>query len=115
MGLSRSFVQAQANTTTWVPINQFPNRATITNVNLSTTPTLICPDRSSTSHRRGILIENGSTPMIFAFAPTVSATQRTALLNANDFYDDECGWQGPVSAATVVGTGTANITEMTII
>lgn len=111
MGLSRAFTQ-QA---TAVATNQFPNTATITDVQLGTTASLVLPARLG-GNRRGLLIENDSSvPMVFGYGTTVSLAARTALLFPSDFYEDISGWQGPVAAASVGAAGSANFTEMVFI
>ena len=114
MGLHRAFTQQAAPPQT-VAINQFPNNATITDVALTTTPSVPLPARP-TNNRRGFLVENdGTVPVIFGYGSTVSIAARTALLFPSDFYEDLTGWQGPVAVASVGGNGAVNITEMVYI
>ena len=113
MSLSRAFTQTQITPT--VAVNQFPSNATITDAALTTSPLVVLPARPLLN-RRGLIIENdGTASMIFGYGTTVSFSSRTGLLFPNDFYEDACGWQGPVAAASVGGNGAANFTEMVYI
>lgn len=109
MGLYRAFVQQQ-------PVNNsFPNTAVVSEAPLTTTASVILANRPA-GNRRGFTIENdGAVAMVFAYGATVTAAARSIRLEPNDYFEDTLNWQGAVSAMSVSGTGTANITELTIV
>lgn len=115
MGLSRAFTQATP-TATVVPVNQYPNVASITDLtNLTATPAVPLPARTA-NNRRGFTIENdGTTSILFGYGTTVSPAARTGVLFPSDFYEDITGWQGSVAVASIGNGGGCNITEMVII
>jgi hypothetical protein len=108
MGLYRAFVQS-------TPINNFPNTSTVTEAALTTTASVILANRPS-ANRRGFAIENdGTAAMIFAYGATVTAAARSIRLEPGDYFEDTFNWQGAISAMSISGAGTANITELTIV
>lgn len=107
MGLYRAFVQSQ-------PVVSFPNTAVVTEPALTVTSSVALAARPA-GNRRGFTVENdGATPIVVAYAATVSATARTIRLEVNDYYEDGFNWQGAVSAMSIGGPGTANFTEFTL-
>jgi len=114
MGLSRAFTQ-QATPPTLVATNQFPNTSTISDLQITPTPTVPISARPG-NNRRGLLFDNdGTLPVIFSLGSTVSVSARTGILFPNDFYEDLTGWQGSVAVASVGGNGAVNITEVVYI
>lgn len=108
MGLSRAFVQQQ-------PILSFPNTSVITEPALTTASSVALASRPA-NNRRGFSVENdGTTPIVIAYSPTVTATARSIRLEIGDYYEDSFNWQGPISALSIGGSGTANFTEFTIV
>lgn len=108
MGLYRAFVQSST-------VNNFPNTSAVTESALTTTASVILANRP-TANRRGFAIENdGATPIIFAYGATVTAAARSIRLEPGDYFEDTFNWQGAVSAMSIGATGSANITELTIV
>lgn len=108
MGLYRAFVQSAVT-------NNFPNTSAVTEAALTATTSVILANRP-TNNRRGFAIENdGTVPMIFAYGATVTVAARSIRLEPGDFFEDNFNWQGPVSAMSIAGAGSANITELTIV
>lgn len=108
MGLYRAFVQQPV-------ANNFPNTSAVTEVTLTATVAVILVTRP-TLNRRGFAIENdGATPIIFAYGATVTAALRCIRLGPGDYFEDTFNWQGPVSAISIGASGSANITELTIV
>ena len=107
MALYRAFVQQS--------VINFPNTALVTESALTTTASVILANRP-TGNRRGFAIENdGTVPMIFAYGATVTAAARSIRLEPGDYFEDTFNWQGAISAMSVSGAGTVNITELTIV
>lgn len=108
MGLYRAFVQSST-------ANNFPNTSAVTKTALTATAGIILANRPTTN-RRGFAIENdGATPIIFAYGATVTAAARSIRLEPGDYFEDTFKWQGAVSAMSIGATGSANITELTIV
>lgn len=108
MGLYRAFVQQPV-------ANNFPNTSAVTESALTATVAIILANRP-TANRRGFAIENdGATPIIFAYGATVTAAARSIRLEPGDYFEDTFNWQGPVSAMSIGASGSANITELTIV
>ncbi|MCC3473991.1 MULTISPECIES: hypothetical protein [unclassified Microcoleus] len=108
MGLYRAFVQSATT-------NNFPNTSAVTEAALTTTASVVLANRPALN-RRGFAIENdGTVPMIFAYGATVTAAARSIRLEPGDYFEDTFNWQGAISAMSVSGSGTANITELTIV
>ncbi|MEK0193256.1 hypothetical protein [Microcoleus anatoxicus] len=108
MGLVRAFIQQAA-------ITSFPNTSAVTEPAITTTSAVILAAKPA-GNRRGFTVENdGTTPIVIAYAATVSATARTVRLEINDYYEDTLNWQGSVSALSIGGAGSANVTELTIV
>jgi hypothetical protein len=95
---------------------KFPTTASIAEATLGSTPSLIAIDRSAQKSRRGLTIENdGQNPLIFGYGTAVSLSARTIQLFPGDYFEDIYNYQGPVTAMSVSGVATANITEIVII
>ncbi len=108
MALYRAFVQQS-------PITSFPNTSTVTEPAITTTTSVVLASRPA-GNRRGFSIENdGTVPIVVAYAATVTATARSIRLEVGDYFEDNFNWQGAVSALSIGGSGTANITEFTIV
>lgn len=107
MALYRAFVQQPT-------VISFPNASTVTEPAITTTTSVILPVRP-TGNRRGFAIENdGTVPMIFAYAATVTLAARSIRLEPGDYFEDNFNWQGAISAMSIGGAGSANVTELTI-
>lgn len=108
MGLYRAFVQSPV-------ANNFPNTSAVTEAALTATVIVILANRP-TLNRRGFAIENdGATPIIFAYGATVTVAARSMRLEPGDYFEDTFNWQGPISAMSIGASGSANITELTIV
>lgn len=95
---------------------KFPTGATVTEFTLSSNNnTVIFPDRSADSRRRGALCFNAGTASAFiSIGTTISATLFTAEILPGGFFSDDSGWQGSIVARSVLSTK-VNCTEITII
>lgn len=108
MALCRAFVQQSA-------ITSFPNTSAVTEPVITATTSVVLATRPA-GNRRGFSIENdGTFPIVVAYGATVTAAARSIRLEVGDYFEDDFNWQGAVSAMSIGGSGTANITEFTIV
>ncbi|MEG4335423.1 hypothetical protein QUB40_26320 [Microcoleus sp. AT9_A2] len=85
---------------------------------MTTTPTIILPDRSTSQNRRGLMVFNdGTANALFAYGSTISATNFTAELLPGGYIEDSpsAPWQGPAVMRSTNGPTTVNVTEIVII
>jgi hypothetical protein len=97
---------------------RFPGAATITEFSLTATPTIILPDRSTASNRRGLMVFNdGTANALFSYGTTISATAFTAELLPGGYIEDSpsAPWQGPAVMRSTNSPTLVNVTEITLI
>jgi hypothetical protein len=100
------------------PVTRFPNGSTLVEFSLTTTNTVILPDRSVANNRRGLMVFNdGTANALFAFGTTISASSFTAELLPGGYYEDSpsAPWQGPAIMRSTNAPTTVNVTELVII
>ncbi len=108
MALYRAFVQQSA-------ITSFPNTSAVTEPAIAITTSIVLANRPA-GNRRGFSIENdGAFPIVIAYGATVTAAARSIRLEVGDYFEDNFNWQGAISAMSIGGAGTANVTEFTIV
>jgi hypothetical protein len=99
-------------------VTRFPSGATVAEFQLSATPTVIWPDRSVASNRRGLMVFNDSTAnCLFSYGTSISATAFTAELLPRGYIEDSpsAPWQGSVVMRSTSDPTTVNVTELLII
>lgn len=97
---------------------RFPSGATITEFQLSATPTQVLSDRSVASNRRGLMVYNdGTANCLFSYGTTISSSAFTAELLPGGYVEDSpsAPWQGPVLMRSTGSPTSVNITELVII
>jgi hypothetical protein len=99
-------------------VTRFPSGATVSEFQLSATPTIILTDRSVASNRRGLMVFNdGTANCLFSYGTSISATAFTAELLPGGYIEDSpsAPWQGPAVMRSSGSPTSVNVTEVVII
>lgn len=97
---------------------QYSNAGTVTEYALTSSPSPIAPDRTSTKNRKTLEVFNdGTSNALIALGTTISATAFTAEIYPGGYYEisSAAPWQGPITMRSTSSPTNVNVTETTII